>query len=135
MTRVGDLQTGARRWIEDNRIVAAEMGSPDVFVLRYEDLIGETEQQLRRCCDFAGIPFDPAMLDYHAEPHLWWGETSVRQGTGRDGAEHHALRNWQVNQPLFDGRGKWRKQLSDEQVAALPKAEMLPLFESLGYEW
>jgi hypothetical protein len=32
--------------------------------LRYEDLVADTEGQLRSLCDFLDLPFDPAMLDY-----------------------------------------------------------------------
>ena len=25
------------------------------------------------------------------------------------------LRNWQVNQPIFDGRGRWQKEMTPQQ--------------------
>jgi len=40
----------------------------DSFVIiRYEDLVEETEQTVHRCCEFAGIPFERKMLD----PSQW----------------------------------------------------------------
>jgi hypothetical protein len=30
-------------------------------------------------------------------------------------AQHRQYRNWQINQPLFDGRGKWKRMTSEEK--------------------
>jgi hypothetical protein len=35
--------------------------------VRYEDLVDRTEQTVRHCCEFAGIPFEQGMLD----PSQW----------------------------------------------------------------
>lgn len=41
---------------------------PDSFlVVRYEDLVDEPDSTIRKCCEFAGIDFEPAMLD----PDQW----------------------------------------------------------------
>jgi Sulfotransferase family len=135
MRRFDDLGAGVQRWLEDSRFVAREIGSPDTFLLRYEDLVSNPARELDRCCAFVGIPFYPEMLRYHETVQLWFGETEIRLGSGREGKEHHALRNWQVNQPIFDGRGSWRQRLSSEQVKELPRQEMEQLFAKFGYAW
>jgi hypothetical protein len=39
---------------------------PDrVLTVKFETLIAEVEAELSRICSFLGVPFDPAMLDYH----------------------------------------------------------------------
>jgi len=32
----------------------------------------------------------------------------------REGKNHKQYRNWQINQPLFDGRGDWKDLSADE---------------------
>lgn len=34
-------------------------------IIRYEDLVNDPEQTLQELCSFLGIPFDPAMLEFH----------------------------------------------------------------------
>ena len=135
LRRSDDLDAGVQRWLGDNSIVAREIGSPDTYFLRYEDLVANPAQEMERCCAFVGVPFSPDMLRYHETARMWFGETEIRQGSGRNGKEHDALRNWQVNQPIFDGRGSWRERLTPEQVDALPRHEMEPLFAQFGYVW
>ena len=40
-------------------------------------------------------------------------------------------RNWQINQPLFDGRGKWRQMTEEEK--RLVKAKAYGMLAELGY--
>ncbi|HWP61356.1 MAG TPA: sulfotransferase [Candidatus Paceibacterota bacterium] len=37
--------------------------------MRYEDLVREPEQQLRRICDMLGVPFEPRMLNFRENEH------------------------------------------------------------------
>jgi len=42
------------------------------------------------------------------------------------------LRNWQINQPLFDGRGRWIKEMTeDDKVIFKDKAQKY--LEKFGY--
>ena len=52
--------------------------SPRALTVRYEDLVAEPEQELRRVCDFVGEAYEPGMLDDRsgatgvAAAHEWW---------------------------------------------------------------
>ena len=52
--------------------------SPSALTVRYEDLVAEPEQELRRICDFVGEAYEPGMLDDRsgatgvAAAHEWW---------------------------------------------------------------
>jgi len=131
--RVGSAEVGARRWLHENRIVRAELTAADVHVLRYEDLIDDPEAALRSLCAFAGIDYAPEMLAFHHQPRMWFGVTELRPGSGADGIEHRMLRNWQINQPLFDDRGKWRRLLSPQDLALFDTDEARELMRALGY--
>lgn len=131
--RTGKALVGARRWRDDNEIVRAAEPAPDTLLLRYEDLIESPEAELRRVCAYAGLPFDPAMLRFHETPRLWFGTTEIRPGSGRHGDEHRALRNWQINQPLFDGRGAWRDLLAPTDLAFFDRPRPRALMAHFGY--
>lgn len=59
---------------------------------RYEDLVADVETQARALVDFAGLPWDPACLEFHAS-------TRAVQSPSR----------WQVRQPVHArSAGRWR---------------------------
>lgn len=132
--RIGAAEPGRRRWVQENRLVLAERHAPDVHILRYEDLVAEPEAAMRAVCAFAGLPFHPDMLDYHRKERRWFGVERNEKTDGSAGLAHNTLRSWQVNQPIFDDRGKWRKLLSDADRAAFdadPGA--VALMRAFGY--
>jgi hypothetical protein len=58
----------ARRWLQ--YLAAAEeagaaLGEQAFLQVRYEDLVGDPERELRRICSFLGEPFAPSMLAFH----------------------------------------------------------------------
>jgi hypothetical protein len=65
----GNIADCAHAWVA--RVgINAKMGrilGPDRYhALRFEDLVSDSENTLRRLCDFLGVTFDPAMLRYGA---------------------------------------------------------------------
>jgi hypothetical protein len=129
----GDFQAGFDRWVSETALTLPEMGMPDVLVLRYEDLVADAATAIREVCAFLELPFIDSLLDYHKQPHLWFGQRSVERGTGVGLDEHHRLRNWQVNQPIFDGRGRWRTDLPPEFVRRFESGRAREVMEGLGY--
>jgi hypothetical protein len=131
--RRGSSEEGLRRWMEENTRVLAARGAPDVIVLRYEDLIADPEAALGEVCRFAGLPFAPEMLRYHETERMWFGATVLQQADGAEGEGHRNLRNWQINQPIFDGRGKWRELLSEAEIATFAAPAPRRMLERFGY--
>ncbi|MBP6751158.1 MAG: sulfotransferase [Xanthomonadaceae bacterium] len=61
--------------------------------LQYETVVADTEAQIRRLVDFAGLPWDARCLDFHASAR------SVQ-----------TLSRWQVRQPVHPRSvGRWRR--------------------------
>lgn len=60
-------------WIEEYKAMLDLAGelhkrhAQAVITIRYEDLVQQPESEVRRCCEFLGLPFVDAMLD----PALW----------------------------------------------------------------
>jgi hypothetical protein len=106
--------------------------------LRYEDLVLDTEPNLRRICEFCELPWDAGMLDYHrrAEGRLEEmardlpaeGERLTRPGTER--MQAHALTR---EPPNPEAVSRWRTRMSDEDRAAF-EAVAGDLLADLGYE-
>jgi hypothetical protein len=140
LRRYGDLDSGARRWMRDNRAgLRQSEGEDRVHLLRYEDLVADPAATLAAACAFIGEAYEPAMLDFHRTERRWLrtreiATVEVIHEPGlpepeRD-ARHRQRRNFQINQQLFDGRGGW-KTLPEDRQAAL--TEMMRPLLRFGY--
>lgn len=128
----GDFEAGIERWIHDNTFVLQEQDQPDVILVRYEDLVVAPSMEMSRICAFLDVPYFDDLLRYHQQPHFWHGERDIRRTSGV-GDEHASYRNWQVNQPIFDGRGRWMRELPAGIVAELSDGRGAPLMRAFGY--
>jgi tetratricopeptide (TPR) repeat protein len=63
-----------------------------ILAFEYERIVADTEAQIRRLVDFAGLPWDDRCLDFHAS-----------------GRSVQTLSRWQVRQPMHARSvGRWR---------------------------
>ncbi|WP_280562087.1 sulfotransferase [Chromohalobacter sp. 48-RD10] len=112
--RIGSLKTGAERWIRDNSIVLKEIEKADCYWYRHEDLVKNPEETLKGICSFLGIQFSEELLNFHENKFHWNNILPQTESSGKEGIEHKKLRSYQVNQPIFDNTGNWKKELSPE---------------------
>ncbi len=129
--RHGSPELAAERWTADNSIVADEAAATDTILVRYEDLIENPRSELDRLCRFIEIPYSDEMLRYHEQTRLWFGERRVRKA--KPDERHTAFRNWQINQPMFDNRGRWRDALSESDLNHLRTDKARVLMARFGY--
>lgn len=103
-------------WLIINRTILHYANTRRFHVAHYEGLVNDPESVLQGICAFIGEDFDEAMLDYHRR-QISWNEVHEAKKLTRlvDHDDHQRLRHWQINQPLFDGRGRWRRGLTDEE--------------------
>lgn len=89
-----------------------------LFRLRYEDLAQNPEETRRQLCDFAGLPFEPAMLDLsQATRHMVNGnDTRFAPGKG------------------FRLDERWRSELTDEDLEYFDRYGGAGMNRRLGYE-
>jgi hypothetical protein len=45
----------------------------------------------------------------------------------------HYLRNWQINQPLYDGRGRWLKEMTEKEKQHFKNSLAQDYLEQFGY--
>ena len=132
-----DAATLARYWRDC--VEAARLGSRrcrHYLEIRYEDLLADAANVLRRICDFVELPWSPAMLAYAARAPSRLGE--VRDQHLPDGRvisrEQRLAQHPLVGQPLRPERaGRWRREMTAADVATFD-AIAGDLLAELGYD-
>ncbi|HKM55942.1 MAG TPA: sulfotransferase [Isosphaeraceae bacterium] len=64
----GNMYTAVEGWIEAEMLwsrLCRDLPADRWTEIRYEALVSRPEATLTRVCEFLGVPYDPAMLDYH----------------------------------------------------------------------
>lgn len=131
--RSGKWQTGWKRWEEAALIIKEEAVNPDVFLLRYEDLVADPGIALRKLCSDLEMRFDPDMLRFHELGKDWSFGKSLDSGASDRSRHHRALRAAQMRTPLFDGRGKWLELLPPEAKTVFKTGQTGALMRHFGY--
>lgn len=123
-----------------NRIRKAHKMAPSVehyMEVRFEDLVGDTEGQLRRVCDFIELDFDPVMLDYHERAEVRLSEKArelPRKNRPNQSAEARMDSHRLAKEPPRSDRiGMWRERMTPEEVAEY-EAVAGDMLVELGYE-
>ncbi|MBD0329311.1 MAG: sulfotransferase [Thermoleophilia bacterium] len=105
-----------RAQVRSARGLGARVGSTRYHELRYEELVADAEEALRRICAFAALPFEPAMLAYAGEAE------AARKPHQRS-----------LERPPTPGLRDWRADMSTEDRAAF-EGVAGDLLAELGYE-
>jgi hypothetical protein len=133
-----DVRTAAGRWtqwIAQARRHGEKVGH--YVELRYEDLIADPEEVLRRICEHVELPWDVAMLTYHERAGERIGEI-VRDFDRASGgppipADVRAHQHRHVSQPPREDRvARWRRDMSPADQAAFEEIAG-DLLTELGY--
>tara|TARA_R110002110_G_scaffold414983_1_gene647355 strand:+ start:42451 stop:43368 length:918 start_codon:yes stop_codon:yes gene_type:complete len=120
----GNIVECARAWSNQvtlNLRMGAMIDSDRYLVLRYEDLILDTEKTLSRLCHFIGVEFAPAMLSYAA---------SVERKVPK---EKRTLWPALAEPPVTSKAGRWRAEMSRNQRILFEQLGG-DLLRELGYE-
>jgi len=112
--RLGDFRKGIQRWVNDNRQGLNWTDNSRVMQIRYEDLVKRYDETMPRICQFVGEAFEETLTDYHEIPAYIFSKDVRNPGSG-SGKDHKEYRNWQINQRLFDGSGKWIKEMTEDE--------------------
>ncbi len=128
--RTGSIQAGIIRWVEDNRAGREFWSHPSVYVFKYESLIESFESTVKGVLEFLGEEYEDGVKAYHKTPRYYYSNKIEKPETAF-GKNHDQYRNWQINQPLFDGTGKW-KRMSEEEISIVDNVAKEMLIEC-GY--
>ena len=129
--RTGSIELGIDRWVNDNMAGKPYWGHPRVYRVKYEEIIEHFDSTISGVMGFLNEEYRPEMRHYHKTEKLWYSDSILRPENAF-GSNHGLYRNWQINQPLFDGRGRW-KELTQEEICFVENVggQML---DALGYE-
>ncbi len=131
--RTGNFQEAVNRWVEDNRAGEAFFNHPQVFKLHYEELVTDFEHVIPKVCDFIGEPYVPSMREFHQRQLKLFRSSQDTPAKTESEVDHNQHRNWQINQKLFNGAGKWRREMSPGEKN-LFKQHAGQMLIDLGYE-
>jgi Sulfotransferase family len=96
---------------------------PHYIEVRYEDVVTDTEQQLRRLCEFCGLEWDAQVLRFHER-----AASRLEEVAGP--TDHHRLTS---EPPRKDRIAQWRTKMSASDQASF-EDEAGDLLAELGYE-
>jgi hypothetical protein len=128
--RTGSFEKGVLRWVEDNRSAEEYLENTQVHRVRYENIVENFDDTIRSVTKYIGESFEPKLRKYHEKDKYYYDQKIERPESPE---QHEELRNWQVNQPVFDGRGRWKSEMGDDEKKIFKKnaGEMLVKY---GYE-
>lgn len=109
-----------RRRVDAGRASGRKLGPDRYLELAYEELVSESERELRRVCAFVSLPFDPAMLEYHRTV-----ETALPSA--------RKVNHTNADKPLARNIRDWRSVMPPDDQAAF-EAVAGDLLHELGYE-
>jgi len=111
------------RWsvaVQGARRLQTQLPPESFLEIRYEDLVTDTEATLRQVCAFAGISYQPIMLEYWKLPTT----------------QEHQYRSFHQNlaRPVFPTSiGRWKERLTPAEQARTQEA-LGDLLREMGYE-
>lgn len=82
--------------------------------------------------EFLGEEYNPKVLEFYRIEKRWYSSEIVKPDKIESKQEHLQNRNWQINQPLFDGRGRWKKEMTEGEKIIFKKKAQKYLLE-FGY--
>lgn len=112
--------------------LAARNGRPDFLLLRYEDLIADTENELVKMARFFGVTPSPEKLRRAIENS---SADRLRELEKKEGAEWVTTKNKRADIPMIGSAvaGKWKSSLPEAAVKEIESA-WGGLMTQLGYE-
>lgn len=111
-----NLKNSIMRWEIDNKAIDQFEHNSSVHVVRYEDIILNLTAEMKAILSFINLPFHEDCIDSAKNKRVFFDAEFVENRKIDATREHEILRNWQINQSIFDGRGRWKRDLSAADV-------------------
>lgn len=132
------MEVVAERWVRKIE-GAREAGANFHYMeIQYEELVRDTEPQLRRVADFLELPWEEGMLRYYERAEERMSEMH-RDLPGAEGqplrpADHRKEAHLLTSKPPDPSRlARWKEEMKPEDVKAF-ESVAAPLLTELGYE-
>lgn len=124
-THPGGVVAGAKQWMQDQSQTLPNFGTLDNsgrgVLVRYEDLVSNSEAELRRVCDLLGVGYHQDMLKFHE-----------RDLTKQNAAQNPLWENL-AKEVMSDNFNKFKKSLNAKEIAVIERI-CWNVFQYFGYE-
>lgn len=117
------------RWVYDNLAGKIYWNDHRVKVVKYENLVTNPEMTMKDIFDFLGEKYNNKIFDFHKIEKRWYSPEIVKPEKINSLKTHQQYRNWQINQPLFDGRGRWQQDMKPGEKIIFKKIAQHYLLE------
>lgn len=118
--RTGSFELGLDRWIENNEAALPFFGHPQIKTVKYEEFVQDPESMTRDVLSWVGEEYESDLFSKIS----WLPE--------QDMTEHVLRRTEQLKKPIYDGSGRWKKEMTEEEHA-LFASRGAGLLKRLGY--
>ncbi|MEW6439895.1 MAG: sulfotransferase [bacterium] len=122
--RTGSIDGGVKRWLRDNGAAMPFFGHPQVRAVKYEEFAKSPEAVMRGVLDF---------LEEEFEPNIFATDKTAWEPVHAAPDEHVCRRVQQLRKPIYDGSGRWRKEMTAQERALFKKMAQEMMVE-LGYD-
>jgi hypothetical protein len=116
-----------REWLATHQEINHQLESTGnkVHLVRYEDLISNTQNELEKLCTFLNVAFQSSMLSYQAGAKFYLDELVAMDGNDEIKRMRKKVReviHKNIDRPIDATKvNDWSKRLSDEQILILEK--------------
>lgn len=115
------LEKCINRWVHDVNVGRQWQGDPRYIEVKYEDLVTNTEEPLRRLFDFLGEPYHEQVLRYYEI-----------EGASRDASKFP--QNVEATKPIYkQAMGRWSNEFTEDDKRMFKRIGG-DLLIQLGYE-
>lgn len=119
------------RWIMRARGVSGEL--PHYLEIRYEDLIAQPAEVLRKVCDFLQLPFAEEMLAYHETAGARLSALKGWPQLKLTGERLQSILTTTTKPPQINRVERWKREMTPEE-GNLFREVAGPLLQELGYD-
>lgn len=130
-TKSSNVYFNSYRWYYYNLQVFSFINlHPDkIFILKYEDLVLNTENELKRMANFFGFNYNDKMLYFHEDVKKF----SLNNITESEKKQRHIVKYSDLSKPIYSDRlDVWQKDLSAEEISEIDSVTS-ELAVKLGY--
>ncbi len=130
-TKSINIYFNAYRWLLYNQEVFeySKLYPEKFFIIKYENLITDTERELKRMAQFFNFSYDEKMLNYHEDVKKF----SLDRLDNSDKKDRYLVKYSDLSKPIYTDRlNAWQKDLSTEEISMIDSVTS-ELAEKLDY--
>ena len=130
--RFGTINHGLQRWIDDNNQWLNNKNINKFFIFKYEDLVKNKTETINKICKYLKIEYYDEIFDYDKK------EVKLSDDFFNgiiNNNKHNELRQFQINQDIYDGTNRWKSELTKEELNTIySNKDFIKIMKKLDYE-